>query len=397
MQKLVIAKKGQKWYLRYRTSELITNRKGEQVRKEVWEPVAPVDERYRTKRDVEFLAREIFERKAIIAEKPGASQRLSDFIENKYFPSMESKLRRSTVFGYKHIFTKHIKSRLEDIRLFDFDAAVAQKLIRKIANDSGLSHTSLKHIKHFLAGVITFAIQEGDLRLPANPIQLIETPKGEESEETYAYNLDEIAKMMAALPEPAKTVVVTAAFTGLRRSELRGIRWEDLDSTGDQLYIKRTVWNTYIEDKTKTKASKAPVTLISRVKTLLEAHRNGFPANGFIFYGEKLGRPLNLSNLARRVIAPTLKGVGVKWVGWHGFRRGLATNLDELGVDHDVIKSILRHANVRITEEHYIKSRRPRPAVQKALAQVDKAFDAAVENARKIARKHSAEKHEMTA
>jgi integrase len=279
-------------------------------------------------------------------------------------------------------------------------------LIRTIADEAELSHTSLKHIKHFLAGVITFAIQEGDLRLATNPIQLIEIPKGLESEDTYAYNLDEIAKMMEVLPEPAKTTVGTVAFTGLRRSELRGIRWEDLDSNKTEdytrLYIRRTVWNTVVEEKTKTKASKAPVILIPRVQTLLEAHRNGFPADGFIFAGEKVGKlgkipPLNLANLARRVIAPKLQEAGIKWVGWHGFRRGLAANLDELGVDHDVIKSILRHANVKITEDHYIKNRRPRPAVQKALEHVDKAFDVAVKNARKLARKHSTAKRRITA
>jgi integrase len=119
--------------------------------------------------------------------------------------------------------------------------------------------------------------------------------------------------------------------------------------------------------------------------------------DGFIFAGERFGKPLNLSNLARRVIAPKLKEAGIKWVGWHGFRRGLATNLDELGIDHDVIKSVLRHANVKITEDHYIKNRRPRPAVQKALAKIGKAFDVAVQNARKTARKHSTGKRRITA
>ena len=216
MQKMVIAKKGQRWYLRYRTPELAENGK----RKEVWEPIAPVDDHYRSKRDVESLARAIFSRATLTITQPNASQRLSDFIEHKYFPAIGDKKRPSTVFGYKHIFTKHVKNRLGDVRLFDFDASTAQKLLRTIADESGLSHTSLKHIKHFLAGVITFAIQEGDLKLAANPIQLIEIPKGEETKDTYAYNLDEIAKMMEILPEPANTVVATAAFTGMRRSEL---------------------------------------------------------------------------------------------------------------------------------------------------------------------------------
>jgi integrase len=43
-----------------------------------------------------------------------------------------------------------------------------------------------------------------------------------------------------------------------------------------------------------------------------------------------------------------------KWHGWHGFRRGLATNLYTLGVLPKVIQNILRHASVETTQTHYI-------------------------------------------
>jgi len=165
-------------------------------------------------------------------------------------------------------------------------------------------------------------------------------------------------KMIAVLEKTqlvAATVVATAALTGLRKNELRGLKWEDLE--GNQLRVQRTVWNTPIGDKTKTKASKAPVPLAPMLHDLLEAHRNGFPAEGFIFDGEKMGRPLNLSNLAHRVIAPLLEkeGDGVKWHGWHAFWRGLATNLYAINTNESVIKDIMRHADVKITRKHYIK------------------------------------------
>ncbi len=69
----------------------------------------------------------------------------------------------------------------------------------------------------------------------------------------------------------------------------------------------------------------------------------------------KRGRPLDLHNLANRVIRPALKKKGIPWCSWHGFRRGLATNLYELGVDAKTRHAILRHADVSVTEKHYIK------------------------------------------
>ena len=44
------------------------------------------------------------------------------------------------------------------------------------------------------------------------------------------------------------------------------------------------------------------------------------------------------------------------WHGWHAFRRGLATNLHELGTDDKEIQAILRHSDVRLTQNIYIQS-----------------------------------------
>jgi integrase len=51
-----------------------------------------------------------------------------------------------------------------------------------------------------------------------------------------------------------------------------------------------------------------------------------------------------------------LKKAGVEWMGWHGFRRGLASNLNRLGVDDSVGQAILRHSDVSVTQRCYIKT-----------------------------------------
>jgi integrase len=45
-----------------------------------------------------------------------------------------------------------------------------------------------------------------------------------------------------------------------------------------------------------------------------------------------------------------------KWYGWHAFRRGLATNLNRLGIDDSVIQRILRHSHIAVTQACYIKT-----------------------------------------
>ncbi|MGA7928643.1 MAG: hypothetical protein WCA20_21940 [Candidatus Sulfotelmatobacter sp.] len=45
-----------------------------------------------------------------------------------------------------------------------------------------------------------------------------------------------------------------------------------------------------------------------------------------------------------------------QWCGWHAFRRGLATNLHDLGVHDKTIQAVLRHSNVAVTQGAYIKT-----------------------------------------
>jgi integrase len=75
----------------------------------------------------------------------------------------------------------------------------------------------------------------------------------------------------------------------------------------------------------------------------------------YMFAGERFRTPLNLANLARRVIKSKIAERGVPWLGWHAFRRGLASNLSSLGVHPRVIQAILRHSDVRTTMQFYVK------------------------------------------
>jgi integrase len=78
-------------------------------------------------------------------------------------------------------------------------------------------------------------------------------------------------------------------------------------------------------------------------------------ASGWMF-PNTTGGALDLDNLADRVIKPIFKVNGLKWNGWHAYRRGLATNLHELGVPDIVIQAILRHEDIRTTQRSDIKT-----------------------------------------
>jgi integrase len=73
-------------------------------------------------------------------------------------------------------------------------------------------------------------------------------------------------------------------------------------------------------------------------------------------FAGRSNRPIILANVVRKQIVPALKVAGIPWQGFHGFRRGLGTNLYALGVPDKVIQAILRHAEVSTTMNIYVKT-----------------------------------------
>ena len=112
--------------------------------------------------------------------------------------------------------------------------------------------------------------------------------------------------------QPAATIVATAAYTGLRLSELRGLVWEAYTPTADEdslgcVFVTRSVWRSSIGEP-KTQKSKAPVPVIPQLAARLSAHRGacGNPTAGPVF-ANTLGKPLALDWLYQTQMKDVLR------------------------------------------------------------------------------------------
>ena len=85
------------------------------------------------------------------------------------------------------------------------------------------------------------------------------------------------------------------------------------------------------------------------------------------------GEPLDLDKLGQQVIRPAVEAIKLDWYGWHGFRRGIASNLYELGANEKIVQRILRHARPHVTKERYIKAFDP--AVLAAMKSLEATLD----------------------
>src|SRR6266481_10157044 len=86
-----------------------------------------------------------------------------------------------------------------------------------------------------------------------------------------------------------------------------------------------------------------------------------------------------MDKLAQRVVRPAIEAIGLPWYGWHGFRRGIASNLYALGADDKVVQRILRYAKSHVTKERYIKAFDP--AVLASMKKLEATLDAISQSA----------------
>lgn len=393
MQTGTVYIKGNRWYFRFQ--EPAATPGGQKTWRDRYINLAPRDQ-YTSARAVEKEFHQTISKALGKADAmtPDTMQLVTDFIEHSFFIQKQEILRPSTLQGYRHVYDRHLKSRLAGLRLCDFDLSRAQALLKQIAHETTTlqSSSNIRHAKWFMVSVFNLAAQQSAFNSNlVNPFFKVDVndiwkplQRHRSATPTRYAKLDDVLKMISVLDEPAATAVACAAFTGLRKSELQALRWEDFKD--GQLMVQRTAWRTTdVREQTKTEASTAPVPVIPTLAKYLEAHRDSSPSNGFIFTGAKMGRPLDLHNLAARVIRPALAKKGIGWCGWHGFRRGLATNLYEMGTDPKTRQAILRHADVAVTEKHYTKSVDAVSA--SAMAKFDKVVAAKLKALRKAAKR----------
>ena len=122
------------WYVRYYQYEL---KEGRIVRRRVCERLARYCDDYGSKKDVLPLVDEILFPVNSGAAQPESSLTLTEFVEKRYLPSREKKLRPSTLKGYRDIFKNHIQTSIGAIRMRDFHTKDAQHLFDAMAEGRG--------------------------------------------------------------------------------------------------------------------------------------------------------------------------------------------------------------------------------------------------------------------
>ena len=168
---------------------------------------------------------------------------------------------------------------------------------------------------------------------------------------------EEIRSLLAELSEPYHTMVLVAACTGLRVSEIVGLQWGDFDWESETVLVQRAVVQTRVGD-TKTETSSRPLPLDPVLaKHLKELHEGSFykAAQDWVFANDA-GRPRWQETILARQLKPAALRAGIGKIGWHTFRHTYSTMLRSAGTDIKVQQELLRHANIQTTMNIYTQA-----------------------------------------
>ncbi|MBT2413562.1 site-specific integrase [Streptomyces sp. ISL-12] len=230
--------------------------------------------------------------------------------------------------------------------------------------DRRLSPLTVTYVHAVLKSALEHAVREDEL--PRNVARNVKTtaPRPRRFQPLTAAEARQL--LQAANGDRLHALYELALRTGLRKGELLGLHWEDLDLDGGTATIHRSLQRTRSQGltvlNTKTLASERRIALPTECLSSLKIHQErqqeerqaagtGWMGNGLVFTTPK-GRPLDPTNLTRR-FRRLLHSARLRTIRFHDLRHSTATLLLEQGVDLVVIKELLGHAHIGVTAGVY--------------------------------------------
>ena len=296
----------------------------------------------------------------------------------------QNSLKKGTYTNYNTYINNHIIPNLGKIKLQDLRADQIQSFYNhllkngrknpSVGEDKGLSPTTIKRIHILINSALKQAMKNG--LITKNAASAVSLPK-QIKHEIQPLSREEIQRLLKVAREDR----LYAAFllecgTGLRRGELVGLKWEDINFDNKTLQVKRSLViqydinakaegrkATYLEYETpKTEKSKRVVSIPENIITELKAHKirqneeklkvgEYYNNEGLVFCnidGSKL-HPATLVYSFKRM----LKVASIKDARFHDLRHSVATLLLEMNEHPKVVQELLGHSTITTTLDIY--------------------------------------------
>lgn len=273
------------------------------------------------------------------------------------------KVRASSHQTYRGYIDHHIAPYIGDIPLEKLSTMDLQKLYRKLMTkgrveriesekqSKGLSAKTVRNINQVISSAMDFAVAQKIMSV--NPCKAVALPKAEHKE----MKTIPAEQLEAFLREAKETGVYEMYYielaTGLRRGELLGLKWQDIDWKNGIIKVRRQVARVdgeIVEAPLKTKNSYRAVTISQQAIEVLKTQK-AKTYDEYVFPSPNGGpiSPDSVNNMLKRVLARA----GIPKVRFHDLRHTFATIALQNGVDIKTVSGMLGHFSAGFTLDTY--------------------------------------------
>ena len=287
---------------------------------------------------------------------------VGEYLDRWLNDSVRDTVRQRTWERYEQFVRVHLTPALGKIKLAKLTPAHVRGLYRDKLN-SGLAPRTVLHIHRAFSKALKQAAADG--LIPRNPAAPVKPPQPR-GEEIRPLNREQVRVLFeAASGDRLEALYIVAVTAGLRRGELQGLKWDDLDLEAGMLQVRRTCSEPkggHIFEAPKSGKGRN-IRLTQSAVVALRMHRKRqleeriykadlWQEQGLVF-PSTVGTPLWGGNL-NRAFKATLQRAGLpKSTRFHDLRHTCATLLLKQGVNPKFVQELLGHADISLTLNVY--------------------------------------------
>jgi integrase len=255
----------------------------------------------------------------------------------------------STVRGYERTLRLRVYPTLGHARLSDVRRRDVQDLVERLLAN-GHTPSTVRNTIDPLRSIFRRAVRREEVAV--NPTHDLEVPADRSRRERVATPAEARA-LLAALPDEDRPFWATALYTGMRRGELRQLRWSHVDFGAGVIVADGTYDDGGEIVTTKTAAGTREVPILAALAGELLEHklRTGRAGDDLVF-GRTASDPFVPSTVRHRAVK-AWAAAGLEPITPHECRHTAATEMRAAGLDFKMIQTIIGHSSVTTTFDRY--------------------------------------------
>lgn len=325
--------------------------------------------------DSEGAARAAARKMLVKVEEDGrylepSKQRLGPFME-RWLASVRPSLRPSSYAVHRNLAHAHIVPRLGAVELRRLTPAQLNAFYGDLLSNGrrdgkgGLAPITVFRVHSTIRQALADAVRWGDL--PRNVADLATHPRGKSEARMRVWSPSEVARFLEFVAGDRLTAAyLLLATTGMRRGEVLGLRWKDVDLQKSRLSVAQTVVTVDYQvqfSAPKTAAGRRSIALDAHTVEGLKEHRRRqlaernqlgtpWPSGDDLVFSTVAGEPLHPNGFSDR-FDRLVKNAQLPRITVHDLRHTHATIALQAGISPKVVSERLGHTTVSMTLDTY--------------------------------------------